>query len=138
MSNIGLYRGEAANPTSSEHFLTQQADPATAPISFKLSFDRPVKAVKLLRAALWAATSSGVTHPAWHASAFDSAGAEIAASGEALLGSYQTVPARWHQLLAPGDKAIAGLRIESDFRKAAGIPFAGFQAVLIQEMQLVH
>lgn len=138
-SNIGLYGGEAADPTStSEHFLTQENDPLTAPIGFTLSFDRPPAAIKLLRAGLWAATGSGVTHPAWHAQALDDAGAEVATVGEALLASYKTVPAQWH-LLQPSDgKTIASLRIESDCRNSAGVPFAGFQAALIQEMQLVH
>jgi len=33
---------------------------------------------------------------------------------------------------------VAALRITSDFRNDAGKPFAGFQAALIQEIQLVH
>jgi hypothetical protein len=138
-SNIGLYGGDAADPTSSsEHFLTQENDPLAAPIGFTLSFERPPKAIKLLRAALWAATGSGVTHPAWCAYALDNAGAEVAAGSEALLTSYKTVPAQWNVLRPAGDKTIAHLRIESDCRNSAGVPFAGFQAVLIQEMQLVH
>jgi hypothetical protein len=139
-SNIGLYGGDAADPTSSsEHLLTQENDPLVAPIGFTLSFDRPFKVVKLLRAALWAATKKGgVTHPAWHAYALDDAGLEVASGGETLLASYETVPAKWHVLQPADGKTIARLRIESDCRNAAGVPFAGFQAMLIQEIQLVH
>jgi hypothetical protein len=139
-SNIGLYGGDAADPTSSsEHLLTQENDPLVAPIGFTLSFDRPFKVVNLLRAALWAATKKGgVTHPAWHAYALDDAGLEVASGGETLLASYETVPAKWHVLQPADGKTIARLRIESDCRNAAGVPFAGFQAMLIQEIQLVH
>jgi hypothetical protein len=48
-------------------------------------------------------------------------------------------PCRSRDKLQPTDgKAIASLLIESDCRNAAGVPFARFQAMLIQEMQLVH
>jgi hypothetical protein len=137
MSNIGYYRGAAIDPMSSEHFLTAESDPVAAPISFTLHFDRPAKEVRLLRAALWAATPSGVTHPAWSALAFDGNGQELARGGEALLRSFKTIPADWVVLTAPAGKAIRSLSITSDCR-LNGRYFAGSAAVLIQEMQLVH
>lgn len=136
-SNVGLYEGQAANPISSEHFLTEEANPATAPISFTLSFDRPVTEVRLLRAELWAATESGVTHPAWKATAFDASDKVVATASEELLRSWDTVPATWHVIKVSDGRTIARLRIESDFR-LEGRPFAGFQSVLIQEIDLVH
>jgi hypothetical protein len=138
MNNVALYRGRAVDPASWQNILTQLVDPGTAPISYTLAFERPVKAMKLLRAALWAATESGVTHPAWSASALNANGRELVATGEPLIGSYDTVPAAWHVLQPSNGELVFGLHIESDFRDASGKPFAGFQAVLIQEMQLVH
>src|SRR5208282_303185 len=95
MSNIGYYRGMAIDPISSEHFLTAESDPVAAPISYTLHFDHPANEVRLLRAALWAASPSGVTHPAWTALAVDGEGQELARGGEALLRSFKTIPANW-------------------------------------------
>jgi len=61
----------------------------------------------------------------------------LAADGEGLLGSYTTVAEKWFDLV-PKRGMAAALRITSDFRNDAGKPFAGFQAALIQEIQLVH
>jgi hypothetical protein len=97
-----------------------------------------IKAIKLLRTALWATPSSGVTHPAWRACAIDNADAEVATRGEALLGSYETVPSQWCRLQPPDRKIIVRLHIESDFRNAAGVSFAGFQAILIHEMRCIE
>src|SRR5260370_32249041 len=55
-----------------------------------------IKAIKLLRAALWAAPSSGVTHPSWRAYAIDNADAEVTTRGEALLGSYAPAGSQDH------------------------------------------
>jgi hypothetical protein len=137
MSNSGYYQGMAVNPTSSEHFLTAQATPLAAPISYTLRFARAVKEVRLLRAALWAATSSGVTHPAWTASAIDAGGNALARGGEALLGSYNTIAPNWVTLASRDGRPIHGVTITSDCRNEKGRPFAGSQAALIQEMQLL-
>jgi hypothetical protein len=137
MSNSGYYQGMAVNPTSSEHFLTAQATPLAAPISYTLRFARAVKEVRLLRAALWAATSSGVTHPAWTASAIDAGGNALARGGEALLGRYTTIAPNWVTLASRDGRPIQGVTITSDCRNEKGKPFAGSQAALIQEMQLL-
>jgi hypothetical protein len=137
-SNIGLYRGEAVDAMIAQNFLTQMNDPPTAPLGYTLVFARPAKSVRLLRAPLWAATKSGVTHPAWRTTALDAAGNVLAADGEGLLGSYTTVAEKWFDLVPAPGQMIAALRMTSDFRSDAGRPFAGFQAALIQELQLLH
>ncbi|HXL70637.1 MAG TPA: hypothetical protein VN935_05280 [Rhizomicrobium sp.] len=136
-SNIGLYRGEAVDAMTAQNFLTQMNDPPTAPLGYTLVFTRPAKSVRLLRAPLWTATKSGVTHPAWRATALDAAGNVLAADGEGLLGSYTIVAEKWFDLI-PKTGMVAALRITSDFRNDAGKPFAGFQAALIQELQLLY
>lgn len=138
VSNVGLYRGQAVDAITAQNFLTQMAASAAAPISYTLGFARPVRAARLLRAPLWAATKSGVTHPAWRATALDAAGKKLAETGEALLGSYTTVPEKWFDLTPKDGRMIAALRVTSDFRDEKGKPFAGFEAALIQEIQLIH
>ena len=137
-SNIGLYRGQAVDAMTAQNFLTQMNDPPSAPLSFTLAFAKPVNSLRLLRAPLWAATKSGVTHPAWRAMALDKTGNVIAGDGEALLGSFTTVAEKWFELKPAAGDMVSALRITSDFRDEKGKPFAGFQAALIQEIQLVH
>ena len=137
MSNSGYYQGMAVDPTSSEHFLTAQASPLAAPISYTLRFARAVREVRLLRAALWAATPSGVTHPSWTAKAFNASGSEAAQGGEGLLRSFDTIAASWVTLASSDGKLIQSVTITSDCRNERGRPFAGSQAALIQEMQLL-
>ncbi len=131
VNNIGVYGGSAAK---GENFLTEIADDWKLPLSFTLSFDRRPKSIELVRAPLWAATASGVTHPAWLAQAFDAGGRELARTAEALLGSYTSVPSHRFGLDA-GQAGIASLKITSDYR-LHGKPFAGVQAVLIQTLRL--
>jgi hypothetical protein len=129
-NNIGEYSGQAAE---GQHFLTEQADPRAAPMSFTLGFDRALKSIRLVRASLWAATTSGISHPAWTAQAFDATGKEIAHVSEALLRSFTNVPAKIVLLQSTDTSLIASLKITSDFR-----PDAGFQAALIKELQLAY
>ena len=119
-------------------FPSRYAARSGSPLSYTLVFTRPANSVRLLRAPLWAATKSGVTHPAWHAMGLDTAGKVIAADGEALLGSYTTVAEKWFELKPAAGNLVSALRIISDFRNEAGKPFAGFQAALIQELQLLY
>ena len=137
-SNIALYGGGAIQPTVSQHFLTQMSHPYTAPVSFALRFAKPVREVRLLRAELWAASRNGVTSPAWHAVALDTSGRVIAETGEPLLGSYTTIPAKWFVLRSATGRLIAEVRIHSDNRNTLGQNFAAFQAVVLQELELVH
>ena len=148
--NRGLYEGRAAaRGKQDQHFLTQMADPPTAPVSFTLALDRPARIVRLIRAGLWAATGSGVTHPAWTAVARNSVGLRIDSVSEGLSRSYRIddrigltqrvddIAAKTFVLEAGGDRPIHSLQITSDYR-LDGHPFAGFQAVLLHEIQLVH
>ncbi len=145
----GLYDGRAAaKGAKDQHFLTQMADPPTAPISFTLASDRPARIIRLIRAGLWAATGSGVTHPAWTATAYDAAGTPIDTVGEELRRAFQIqdavgaqapaddIAAKTFVLEAGGDRPIHTVAITSDYR-LNGRPFAGFQAVLLHEIQLV-
>ncbi len=137
VNNIALYGGRAVDPYGSQNVLTQRPDPAAWPVGFTLRFERDLAAVGILRARLWAATKSGVTHPAWRAAALAADGSVLATTAEPLLGSHDTIPAAWHRLRAPAGRRIAGLAVRSDDRDHAGVPFAGFQAVLIQAIDLV-
>jgi hypothetical protein len=130
-SSIGTYGGHAV---ASRHYLTEIADPWAAPMSYTLRFHRRPKSIGLVRAALLAATESGVTHPSWTAQAFDAAGRQIDSVGEDLLRSFANVPAKTF-LLQAFDRPIDSLRVTSDFR-LYGVPFAGFQAALMQAFQL--
>jgi hypothetical protein len=137
-SSLGLYGGRAVDSTSSDNVLTQDVGDQTAPISFTLRFAEPVKGVRLRRAALWPATGSGVTHPAWKAVALDESFHELSAVHEPLLAEFRDIPAATHELKSAGDKLIHLVRITSDYRNEKGIPFAGFHAVLISEIDLIH
>lgn len=139
VDSLGLYNGRAVNSKSSGNVLTQQVDDETAPISFTLTFEKPVKSVSLRRAALFPATESGVTHPAWNAHAFDDVGKDIAAVHEQLLSEDKKhdMPARAYVLKSTGNNLIRSVRVTSDYR-IGGIPFAGFHAVLISEIDLFH
>lgn len=140
-SNAGIYGGEAANPFSGEHFMTQQAEPPTAPVSFVLDFQRPPRAVGIQRAGLWAATSSGVSHPAWSAHAFDASGTQIASVSEDTSAAFnrgEQIPDKEYVLRGSPGLTISQLEVISDFRNADGVPYAGFQGVLIKALRLIY
>lgn len=144
VDSLGLYTGRAIDSSSRGNVMTQQVDDQTAPISFTLSFAKPVKSVSLRRAALFNATRSGATqgngvsHPAWKAQAFDDAGQSIAIVREPLLADYNDIPAKIYVLRGADRDLIRGILITSDYRDERGVPFAGFHAVLISEIELVH
>jgi hypothetical protein len=138
VDSLGLYNGRAVDSTSGDIVLTQEISGETAPISFTLQFDRSVKSVSLRRAALWPATKSGVTHPAWSAHAFDETGRDVAAVEEPLLAEFRDIPARTYVLKSADNSLFRSVRITSDYRDANGRPFAGFHAVLIDEVDLMR
>jgi len=158
--NLGIYEGRGARGIAGEYFLTQEVDDDTAPVSFTLSFDRPPRRIGLMRAEMWAATSSGVTHPAWRAESLDADGRVLDTAGEALLRALPDrndphrllmldeqarvigtvtdfVPQGVHVLGAGSSTNIPMLRITSDYR-LAGRPFAAFHAALINELILFY
>jgi len=138
VNNKGIYRGQAVDAIKAQNYLTQIADPPAAPLVFSLTFTQPLRGIRLLRAPLWPATKSGVTHPTWRSSALNEVAGTVASVAEELIASYTPVPERWFELMAPQGSPITMLRISSDFRDDRGRPFAGFQGVLIQEIQLIH
>src|SRR5262249_11785178 len=69
-NNLAIYGGAAIRPTVSQNFL-MQVDSGESTTSYTLRFDKPVDAVKFIRPQLFRDTESGVTHPAWTATALD-------------------------------------------------------------------
>ena len=159
--SLDYYTGRAASGVAGQHFLTQQVADQTVPNDFTLTFERPPKRIGLLRAKLWAATGSGVTHPAWRAEALGANGEPLGAVSEDLLRALPDsahehrlllldrqarvigavddfVPAQLY-VVSPQDAGqnIPSLRITSDYR-LDGQPFAGSRSVLINEMILYY
>jgi len=134
-NSVAQYSGMQVATGASAHFMTQESAPTVAPASFTLRFERPMREVRILRAPLWAATASGVTHPAWIATALDQSGVALSQAGEDLVRSFRPVPPRWISLAEADRKPIWGVKITSDCR-LDGQLFAGSEAVLIQEIQL--
>jgi hypothetical protein len=149
-NNRGLYGGQAVLPTTSDNFLSESADPVTAPMSYTLNFEKAAISVRLVRAGIFAATASGVSHPAWYALALNHEHRPIAVVSEPIIRSFGSVTAKPFDLQAPGSQLISGVQIVSDCRLNAPVPFvlggenhpgpnfAGFQAVLISQIELVR
>lgn len=129
-STAQLYEGQAFTPTISGNVLTQ-TNTGNQPASFTLVFPQPVARVRFMIPRLFAATESGITFPAWRATALGAAGDAIAQTERALLGSYVDVPEQFVQLDGADGRGIAAVRFESDPR-INGVPFAAFSAVLIE------
>ncbi len=134
INNRALYQGAAVNPTTSQNLLTQM-NTGNVPASFTLKFAEPSRSVSFTRPALYPATNSGITHPAWSAHALDADGVELSSQSEGLTRSFSDVPAARYVLRSPGFAPIAALRFDSDPR-LNGIPFAGFSAILIERLTL--
>jgi hypothetical protein len=137
INNRGLYEGGGVLPSTSQIFLTQTGT-GNVPASYTLTFAKPVAHMSFTRPALYAATSSGVTHPAWKATALGSNGEELASQSETLLRKMKdpgddTVPARTVSLESVTFQGIAAVRFDSDPR-LNGKPFAGFSTLLIERL----
>jgi hypothetical protein len=137
VNNRGLYEGGGVLPSSSQIFLTQ-INTNNVPASYTLTFAKPVAHTSFTRPALYAATSSGVTHPAWKATALGANGEELASQSETLLRKMKdpgddTVPARTYTLESVTFQGIASVRFDSDPR-LNGKPFAGFSTLLIERL----
>jgi hypothetical protein len=131
-----LYEGQAVTATVSQNLLTQ-VKTGNARASFTLRFREPARTVSFLRPALYAATNSGITHPAWSVHALDADGHELSSKSEDLIRSFVNVPEAFHVLRALDSRPIAGLRFDSDPR-LDGKPFAAFSAVLIERLTLLR
>jgi hypothetical protein len=141
INNRGLYQGAAVAPTTSQNLITQ-VNTGNVPASFTLKFAQPARSVSFTRPALYPATESGVTHPAWSAHALDAEGRELSSQSEGLTRCWppagcKDVPAVVYALRAPAFELISALRFESDPR-LNGQPFAGFSAILIERLTLVR
>lgn len=136
-NNRNIYGGLAIIPTTSQNILTQISTDINGPASFTLVFASPCDNVSFTRPALYAATKSGVTHPAWSAHALDAQGRELSSQSEVLTRSFSDVPLRTYTLNAPGFEGIAAVRFDSDWR-LDGKPFAGFRAILIERLTLIR
>ncbi len=136
INNLAVYQGDAVRPTTSQNFLTQ-VDSTNAPASFTLVFSEPVDSVIFTRPALYPATNSGITHPAWSAHALDAAGRELSSQSEGITRSFENVPAQRYTLRRPGFDRIAAVRFDSDPR-LEGKPFAAFSAILIEQLTLLR
>jgi hypothetical protein len=137
VNNRGLYEGSGVMPSTSQIFLTQTGT-GNVPASYTLSFSKPVEHMSFTRPALFAATSSGVTHPAWKATALGANGEELASQSETLLRKMKnpgddTVPARTFVLESVTFEGIASVRFDSDPR-LNGKPFAAFSTLLIERL----
>lgn len=69
--------------------------------------------------------------------AFDAAGQRVASVAEPLLAAHHDIPAARYSL-QDGRRQIRSLVVTSDYGDAQGVPFAGFHAVLISEIELFH
>jgi hypothetical protein len=134
INNRAVYQGDAVQPTTSQNLLTQIGT-GNVPASFTLRFSKPLDGVTFTRPALYPATNSGITHPAWSAHALDAAGRELSAQRESIIRSFEDVPSRSYTLTAPGFDGIVALRFDSDPR-LDGRPFAAFSAILIERLTL--
>jgi hypothetical protein len=129
-NTLALYGGQAVR---AENVLTQVGT-KQLPASFMLTFPKPLARISITRTALFATTGSGVTHPAWTATARDARGHVLGTIGEPLLAEHCDVPAQTYTLSAR-DTPIVAVQFDSDLRRH-GKPFAGFQAVLIERLTI--
>jgi hypothetical protein len=140
LPHSALYGDAAVVPTASVNFLTQ-THTGNLPASFTLVFSKPLDAFAFIRPNLYRATESGVTFPAWTATALDARGQPLSSHSEALLRSISFNPgdisAQTYRLRTPNFDRIAAVRFDSDPR-LDGIPFAGFSAILIERIVLVR
>ncbi len=133
-NNLGLYEGRAVAPTVSQNFLTQ-IETGNVPASFTLKFSQALDSVTFMVPKVYAATESGITFPAWSATALDSSGRVLSTASEGLTRRFGDVPARTYTLTAPGFEGISAVRFQSD-PNLDGRPFAAFSALLIEQIVL--
>ncbi len=106
-----LYDGKGIHPASG-NMLTQSNPPAgQVPVSYTLTFQRPIDAVRFTRPHLLAWTGSGTIHPRWSAEALDADGRTVQQVGADRLATYEDQPAVEYLLAgAP----IVALRVSGD------------------------
>ena len=123
INNRGLYQGAAVAPTTSQNLITQ-VNTGNVPASFTLKFAEPARSASFTRPALYPATESGITHPAWSVHALDAQGRELSSQSEGLTRCWppagcKEVPPVVYALRAPAlrtDRGVA-LRLRSAPRR---------------------
>ena len=138
VNNKGVYEGRSIEPTVSDNFLTQ-IDTGNVPAEFTLTFSRPLKSFTFLLPKVFPASSSGITFPAWQATALSARGEVLATTSQGLLRHLpqmgDNVPSRTYKLTAPAFDGIAAVRFASD-PNLNGKPFAAFSTLLIEQITL--
>ncbi len=128
-NTLAFYDGQAMIPSSPPNVLTQVG--SNDPVSFTLTFRRPLSRLTFRRPALVPATRNGITFPRWDARALDARGVELAHVGEPARGAHRHDPARELVLEPPSGGCIGAVRFESDNGH-----FAAFSAVLVDDLRL--
>jgi len=118
----------------SQNFLSQVNVAREAPSSFRLRFAEPVERISFVVPAIYPASPSGVTFPAWRATAYAPSGRPVSTVGEALTRRFADEPSQTYTLRAPDFEGIQEVEFESDWRGPDGAPFAGFEAILIEQI----
>jgi Caspase domain len=126
-----LSHGLYAAPTLSQNFLTQ-INTGNGAASFTLVLPRPMRRVHFMTPRLFPETASGVTSPAWTATALG-AGGNVLQTHARPVGREMTadIPSHMVSLEARGSDGITAIRFDSDPR-LNGIPFAATSALLIE------
>ena len=119
--------GSGVVASSRPNVLTQVG--AADHMSFELSFTQPLTQFQFTRVKLIAGVN-GVTHPAWQAYAYDSAGNVTSIASEGFTSSYADVPSQTYTLSGQG---IVRVRFDSVNRGAAS-----FNALVIDDFVLTR
>lgn len=130
-NNSALYEGKAVAPSISQNMLTMR-NTGNAAASFTVVLPAPAAKVSFLIPRLFPETASGITFPAWTATALSAGGEALDTRSRALgrrLGA--DIEREVVTLRAPAFEGIAAVRFESDPR-LNGVPFAAFSAILLE------
>jgi hypothetical protein len=112
-----IYGGGTVAAPSSPNIITAGGG---AGISYTISFANPQVYFEFTRAELKAATSSGVSHPEWTATALDAKGNTLATVSEPLMASSSTIPAATYKLMGTKGTLIAAVVIYGNDEGFAG------------------
>jgi hypothetical protein len=113
-------------PMSLPNLFTQVG--SSQPVTFSLYFATSLQSFSFSRVGLTTNGPSGISHPAWTASALDGSGNVLESVSEPLLFSLGNIPPRTFTLYGNG---IASVRFDSDSQQSAA-----FAAVLLDDLVL--
>ena len=130
-NNRALYEGKAVTPTISQNMLTMR-NTGNVAASFTLVLPRLAAKFSFLIPQLFPETASGITFPAWTATALSASGEALDVRTRALARRFGTdIEREVVTLRAPAFDGIAAVRFDSDPR-LNGQPFAAFSAILLE------